>query len=465
MKKLTFVLSILFTFVVINFSSAQDFQLHRRFGIVEGFWFPDLTCQMGAGWERIIFDWSQHQPTGPDDWHTLNVDDNWLKAADACDREIVALLKTTPGWATDGTANIGVPRGLDLPIDDPGNVWANFIRRTVDYYASRGVYHYIIWNEPDITADTYGYEFEGNIDDYFQMVKVAYLVAEQTNPATVIHLAGTTYWHDVNNGRTPYISRLLERIRQDPQAAANNYYFDVLSLHIYFRTDTVAWLVNENRAILNRYGMGGKAIWINETNAAPTNDPNWYVNRPVYQIDLDMQAAFLVQAAALSISAGAERVAVYKMYDQNLPSGGESFGILSPPDRSPRPAYFAWQMVNQRFRDVVSASFAQTDTVDVVRLRHQSGQETIVAWARTETPVTITVSSLGDKAYQIDQVGNMTILQPEESRYTLALAPAQCNDVDGCFLGGNVTLLTQDQAGSQVREVLPDGSSRALALN
>src|SRR5262245_42815768 len=187
----------------------------NRFGVVEGFWYPDLTCELGVGWERIIFNWAQHQPTGPEDWHTLNVDDRWLAAADACNREVVALLKHTPAWATYGLAGVGVPRGLYLPVDDPNNLWANFVRKAVTYYKGRmgrGVTHFIIWNEPDIEAGTYGYEFAGTLDDYFQLLKVAYLVAKQANPDAVIHLAGTTYWHDVNQGRTPYMERLVERI-------------------------------------------------------------------------------------------------------------------------------------------------------------------------------------------------------------------------------------------------------------
>lgn len=436
---------------------AQDVADSKRFGIVEGFWLPDVTCELGVGWERIIFDWTQHQPESADDWHTLNVDDRWLKAADDCQREVVALLKNTPAWATDGTPGIGVPRGLDLPIDDPDNLWAVFVRRAVDYYASRGVQHFIIWNEPDITAETYGYEFEGDLDDYFQMLKVAYLTAKEANPAAIIHLAGTTYWHDVNNDRRPYVERLVERILQDPDAAANNYYFDVLSLHIYFRTDTIYDITNEMREMLDSNGLTGQTIWVNETNAAPTDDPFWQVVRPVYQIDLEMQAAFLVQAAALGLAGGIERMAVYKLYDQNLPPGGESFGILSPPDRSPRPAYDAWKMVNQTFDDVESASLARTETVDVVRLTHRNGQETIAAWARTGSPTQIRIEALGDKAYQSDQYGNVTILRPDENRYTLMLSPAQCNETDGCFLGGNVLLLMQLSGESQVQEVTPDG--------
>ena len=71
--------------------TAQDSIPANPFGVVEGFWLPDTVCELGAGWERIIFDWSQHQPNGPDDWYTLNVDDRWLKAAKDCNREVVHL--------------------------------------------------------------------------------------------------------------------------------------------------------------------------------------------------------------------------------------------------------------------------------------------------------------------------------------------------------------------------------------
>ena len=169
------------------------------------------------------------------------------------------------------------------------------------------------------------------------MVKVAYLAAKQGNSAATIHLAGTTYWHDVNSGRRLYTDRLLEQIKNDPDGAQHNYYFDALSLHIYFRTDTVYEIVNIYRDLLDKHGFDDKAIWINETNASPNEDPNWPVVRPQYQVNLEQQAAFLVQAAALGLAAGAERIAVYKLYDQQLPEGGESFGLLYPADASPSP--------------------------------------------------------------------------------------------------------------------------------
>jgi hypothetical protein len=418
---------------------AQD---ENVFGVVEGFWFPDLTCDLQPGWERIIFDWAQHQPTGPDDWHTLNVDDRWLKAANQCDREVVALLKNTPEWATDGLPGAGVPRGLHLPVDDPDNLWANFVRQTAEYYASRGVHRFIIWNEPDISRETYGFEYEGELEDYFLLLKVAYLAAKAGNPAAEIHMAGTTYWHDVNEGQRLYMDRLLERITQDADAAANDYYFQVFSLHIYFRTDTVYDIVRQTRALLDQYGLADKAIWINETNAAPTDDPLWPVDRPVFQLDLEQQAAFLMQAAGLGLAAGAERIAVYKLYDQNLPEGAESFGILSPADQSPRPAFRTWQTVIRYLGGVEQVQRAQHDLVDAVLL-----------WARRDRAVTVTVSATADKAQLVDQYGGISLLRPVEGVYTLALPPATCNEVDGCAVGGPVWLLVQPSGEISVNEI------------
>lgn len=422
------------------------------FGVVEGFWFPDVTCELGVSWERLIFDWSHHQPEGPDDWYTLNVDDRWLKAADQCDREIVALLKVTPEWATDGVPAVGVPNGLYLPHDDPDNVWAAFVHRAADYYRSRGVRHFIIWNEPDISSDTYGYEFAGTLEDYAQMLKVAYLAAKDANPAAVIHLAGTTYWHDVNEGREPFFTRLVDHLMTLPDAAEHGYYFDVLSLHIYFRTDSVYDIVAEMRAMLDERGLTDKRIWINETNAAPTDDPAWMVERPQFNLDLDHQAAFLVQAAALGLSAGAERIAAYKLYDQSLPPGGESFGLLSPPDASPRPAYYAWRMVSQHFRQVISAELSRNDAYSAVRLVRRDGQMLQVLWANEAENVAVTVGATAEKAYLFDHRGNMTVVRPVNGVYNLTLGAAHCDDREGCYLGGPVRVLLQPHDESTIRE-------------
>lgn len=454
--KRSFWLLLILLFPLWTTVSAQDDAALNRFGVIEGFWLPDAVCELGAGWERIIFDWAQHQPTGVGDWNTLNVDERWLRAAQDCNREVIALLKSTPEWATDGSPYIGLPRGLYLPFDDPGNLWGNFVRRAAEYYAPFGVTRFIIWNEPDIEAGTYGYEFEGTLEDYAQMLKVAYFAAKSVNPAAHIHVAGTTYWHDVNEERRPYLDRLLEHLVSDPEAAANNYYFDGLTLHIYFRSETIYELVTLAHDLLEQYNLGEKAVWVMETNASPNLDPLWRVQRPVWQTNLEQQAAFLVQAAVLGLAADAERIGVYKFYDWNLPPGAESFGLIRV-DESRRPAFDTWQTVIAHLNEVESAQLAQTGQVDAVLMRHSDGQMTLAAWSRTDEFAQIQVEATGEQSQLIDQYGNILTLRPLNGVYTLALPAATCNPMDGCAVGGSTSLLVQPAGEVMVTEITPTG--------
>jgi hypothetical protein len=406
------------------------------FGVVEGMWFPHLACDLGVGWERIIFDWGQHQPNDADDWNTLNVDDRWLRAASDCGREVVAVVKNTPQWATDGDAGVGVPRGLELPIDDPRNVWAGFIRRLASYYASRGVHRFIIWNEPDIERGTYGFEFDGTLEQYAQMLRVAYWAAREGNPTARVHLAGTTFWHDIQSGREIYVVRLIEHfLATDPDAAAHGFYFDALSLHIYFRSESVPVIVGRMRQILDRYGLTDTPIWINETNTSPNLDPAWPVVRPQFQVTLAQQQAFLVQAMALALASGVERIAVYKLWDQNLFEGIETFGLLTPrtEDRQPRPAYYTYRAIVQHFQGVTETAWAVTPEVYALRLTHADGHHTVVAWARTEAASTVRVQGAAGKAYRVGMDGALT-LTPTDAEY--ALEGATCDRADGCAVGG-----------------------------
>ena len=244
--------------------------------------------------------------------------------------------------------------------------------------------------------------------------------------------------------------RLLEILVNDPDATTHNTFFDVFSLHIYFRTDTVYDIVTEARNLLESYGLDDKRIWINETNAAPTDDPQWPVERPVYQLDLEQQASFLMQAAALSLVVDVERIAVYKLFDQGLPPGGESFGMLSPADQTPRPAYTTWQAVTQYLGGVTQARRTQTETVDAVRLTHVDGHETLIVWARTAADVQIEMSATAEKAHLSDQYGNITLVRPVDGVYVLNLPGARCNTVDGCAVGGPVTLLVQPAGETRI---------------
>jgi hypothetical protein len=257
-------------------------------------------------------------------------------------------VKGVPGWATESGQFNDVPRGIDLPYNDPNNVFGAFMTRLVSHYSAMGVHHWIIMNEPDIRPGQGIVEFAGEVDDYFHVLKTAYMAAKAVDPNAHIQVAGMTWWYDVNAGRAPYLRRLIQTIQRDPDASANNYYFDGVSLHIYFTTSSVWDIVSANHGILNSAGLGNKQIWINEFNASPRRDPLMPVNAP-FMVSLEQQADFIVQASALSLAARADRLAVYRLYDNEfVPGVTEPWG-LARQDGSLRPAFNAYQQVIQRF--------------------------------------------------------------------------------------------------------------------
>lgn len=410
-----------------------------RFGAVEAFWDHTSAAEAGVAWERILFYWSELQPNGPEDWNGYHVQDVWLEWAAAEGREVVGLLKHTPAWATDGPPGCGVPRGLELPIDDPGNLWATFVRRIVSMYAGR-INHWVIWNEPDIAPDTYGHEWCGSMEEYYRLLKVAYLAAHQANPDVIIHLAGMTYWHD----RT-YLRRFLTLVVQDPTAPEHGYYFDVVTLHIYFQTETVPYIINETRAALRACGLN-KPVWVNETNASPDSDPQWPLVRPRWRVNLEEQAGFLLQSFALALSAGAERVAVYKWMDAGLPPGGEPFGVLRP-DGSRRPAFEAYKLITTHYAGTITAREERHPLYIVVTL-NRGNATTRVLWARTAAAATVSLPALAPQGRLIDQTGAERIIEPVNGLYSFTLPGARCADeYAGCIIGGTTYLLVENEEG------------------
>jgi len=418
--------------------SAQEPPRDPRFGVVEAFWDTGAASEAGVAWERILFLWSQIQPNSPEDWNTLHVPDEWLQWAQAQGREVVGLLKNTPHWASDADPHLEAnpPRGLDLPIDDPGNVWAGYVRRVVTFYRERGVHRWIIWNEPDIAPGVYGQEWAGSIEQYYRLLKVAYLVIKEADPTAQVHLAGITYWHDRG-----WLRKFLSVATADPEGGAHGFFFDVISLHIYFQTDSVDYVVNNIRSDLAAYGLN-KVIWINETNASPDADPLWPLVRPRWRVDLTEQASFILQSYALGLSAGAERIAVYKLIDAGLPPGGEPFGLLRP-DHSRRPAYTAYQLATRHYAGTRSARVErQPQFVQVTLDRGET--TTRVFWARTTADVSVTVPALSAQAMLVDQEGNVQMLDGSAGSYGLVLPGARCADeVLGCIIGGPTYLLVE----------------------
>lgn len=407
----------------------------RAFGAVETYHTPDLADAAGVGWTRIIFYWSELKKDGPGTWNEFHAPYARIDREIEGGREVVGLLKHTPAFATDGMTGAGVPRGLYLPVDDPGNLWAGFVREVVTAYRGR-IDRWIVWNEPDIPLDVYGTQWAGTPADYYRLVKVAYLAAHEVNPDAQIHLGGLTYWHDPD-----YLNTFLEAASADPTASQHGYYFDVVSLHIYFQPMTTPDIVAALQDTLADYGLD-KPIWINETNAPPYDDPTQPWADPMFAVTQDQQAAFLLQEFALALASGVERVGVYKWIDEPPPDPGfEPYGLLRA-DRSPRPAYAAYEVITAYYAGTEAAQRSEGPGHQGVTLL-RGDAVTRVLWADTAHAVELRVPALAESALLVDQTGAAQTIHPQAGDYVLRLPGADCDPAGGCLLGGPPAVIVE----------------------
>ena len=132
-------------------------------------------------------------------------------------------------------------------------------------------------------------------------------------------------------------------------------------------------------------GKGDKPVRTNETNTPPADDPGWSLRRLLFQLDLGQQAAYIVQAASLALANGFERIAVYTLHDQQLPIGGESFGLVNPSTRLPRPAYSSLKAAVEFFSSVTSVSNYERNQVKVTNMLEGDNHQISLAWNRLDS--------------------------------------------------------------------------------
>jgi len=417
-----------------------------RFGVVDSFVNTAEANQANVGWTRVFFRWDVIQPAGPFDWKPANVPDTLLNAEVAAGREIAAVLIGTPAWATQSQSSTAVP---------PLEFWGDFVFKIASQYKGR-IKHWIIWNQPDITDPTMpSHTWDGTEEDYYRLLKEAYLKIKAVDPTMQVHLAGLTYTWDQERGNRQYLERLLDVIVADPQAANENYFFDAVSYHLYYDPVKMLDTLTDVRSILDAHNMGNKPIWITETNAPPSED---FIEPPTgptaFKVTLEEQSAFVIQAFALGLAGGAERIAINKMRNErNHPESVAPYGLLRG-DNSRRPAFDAFRVVSTYFAGVQQTNWLQLGNIYIVTL-DRGGQTTTVLWNTATTPVTYALNAIAPEALLVDERGNTQTIAATNGVYNIQLPGAQCSNGAYCFIGGAPRLVVESGPPDQRAPLLP----------
>jgi hypothetical protein len=435
---------------------------------------PDAARNAGVRWTRLIFPWDEMQPTGPGGLQPGYFSDAEIESQRALGIEVVGITLYTPAWAARDPSRgaRSVPRGLDRPVDDPQNVWAAYVKQLVAAYRGR-VDTWVFYNEPDMYVEPDDFRtFAGTPADYALLLKVGYLAAKSVNPDARIVMAGFTYWWDKEAGRPQYFQRVLDALATDPNAARNNWYFDVVDAHTYGNPLNSYTVPLVFRRIMREKGFE-KPIWVIESNVLVKNDTRVGAGEGPFRASMDEQASYVIQAMALARASGVQRYSIYKIVDEHPENEDEYWG-LTRNDGSVRPSYLAYQVAARYFQGVRSATYswsgsqvpptpAEVDAllasnanrfqwpwpgpINTVVLEREAQRITVV-WNASPQPMDLAVPARASAAQLVDKLGQVTPLTATNGVYNLRLEPSQNNsdprDPTLYLVGGSPLIIVEE---------------------
>jgi len=435
-----------------------------RFGLNQAWEAPDAADFAGAGWSRLMFWWSSLQPNGPYEWNHFATDhDAFIDNERARGRELAGVIINTPGWASASGSPNAVPNNLYLPWDRQENHWGRFVEQLARHYRGR-IDTWIIWNEVDIPAGQWR-TWDGSVEDYVQLLKVAYWSIKAGNPTARVALYGSPWWYD----HGAFLVRLFDVLAADSEATKGHHYFDIANLHIYSRANDIPRVIGWYQEQLASRGIGPKPIWIGETNAVPYDDPWWPATKGGFRASLDEQASYLVQASATYLALGVERMGVNRTLDgADFDAGGEPFGLLRN-DHSARPAFDAFSVVTRYFAGARTADYLPTDEsgLTAVVLGKDTERVTVV-WTMGPEPLTLPVASVAPVALAVTKYGEALVVYPEDGSYWIELEGATANSSDtdpyDYVVGGGPVILVERFDGNVEAAYRPLGIAPQPAL-
>ncbi|MEM7800369.1 MAG: hypothetical protein AAF633_14330 [Chloroflexota bacterium] len=455
-------------------------------------------------WPRIetgegVFDWAEHDEVIQGD-----IDNGFLTNAILLGTPgfYISSLQLAPSVSAEGEtgdsfgaageinlnrAQTVYPRGLRDPIfsdgsDKPGagktlnpdNKWAIFVYTIVDRYKPGGVLaqqngwadgvgitHWEMWNEPD-----YINFWAGTVEDYARLLKVGYIAAKEADPNSEILFGGLA-----NIDQPNFYTDVLTIFSEDPQAAANAYYHDILATHAYSYAWNSWFLTFKANRTLNQFDLD-KPIWLNETGVPAWDDypgPIWD-SKSGFRSTMSEQSDYTIQHTFYGLYAGADAIFHFQLYDGcgNQPAGtdfpphgselcdssgnyngkpcaGDAFGLFRnqstmacftqhPEAGTPRPYLSSYQFLTQYLTDVApywrqrlgdDDDNPVTGTIEVIALYKPSTQERIVGvWTLSGQNQSVEIEATSTSAQLYDVAGNAQTIVPTNGVYTLQLQGA-----------------------------------------
>ncbi|MBN2393536.1 MAG: hypothetical protein JXR84_22575 [Anaerolineae bacterium] len=441
-------------------------------------YYLSLAVQAGSHWDRFDFNWPRLEPED-NAWNFGAYDTLVNDLHNAGIQNIVGIFEMTPEWAAtecvrepnttaplqSGNWYPPAPRPLLTPLGDAmphtlspqtswndvwartppsglyhswtvenfnGNQWAEFVYTVVSHYKNQ-VKSWEMWNE--VEWDTF---WCGSEQDYAQLLKVGYQATKAACPDCTVLYAGLHYWADQT-----YFERVLDIINDDPDAPANNDFFDVMSVHLYGRSSNTYTLVNYIRDRMLLY-VPDHPVWLTETGVPVWGDPQAYNDKYEYAATQDEAAAYLIQSYANALASGVEQYIYFRTNDADM---GEYFGLIRN-DRSVRPAYSAYQVATTYLISPTFTTRVPTGINLRVTLWGTPRGKVSVLWNTGPVTSVFTLPATIPNATLVNRWGATQTLMATASVYTFTLPGATADlvsDPDDYIIGGDPLIVIESE--------------------
>jgi hypothetical protein len=295
----------------------------------------DDAKRLGMDYIRVDFGWEDYQSFAnyPPDFSKF---DNVVAGANARGLKVLATIDFPPPWARRNTCK---DTAACPPADNA--LFANFVKQAVARYAARGVHHWEVWNEPNITA----WAPTPDPADYTKLLVTVSAAIRASDPHAFILMGGLAADHP--SPGAPFVSPydFITAVAKDGGLKA----VDGIGYHPYPDGDpatsktflAVSQSPTSIITALTQAGAPNMPIWITETGA---NIPALIWGPPS---QVKPQEAQQVETAKKEVDALSSypNVASFFWYSyQDAPADHLVFGLRRG-DGSYRPSFDALQQI------------------------------------------------------------------------------------------------------------------------
>ncbi len=408
-----------------------------------------VPTMIDAGAGACRFDLAFHITRAKQDMWDWSVPDNLKTIAPAHPRfEFLPILGYGTNWAQDPKYatpgdTAGPQRGINImPPESPGNLFGNYVFEVVKRYKDY-VHTWESWNEPDLPGHPF---FLGNGHDFMPYQRACYLAAKHADPKCTVLFAGLSfanvegymYAHKLKPPspdpvHSSFFEEYLQEVKKDPNAKANNYYFDVMNQHSYSRATDLYDYCEIDKKLMRDYLGVEKPVWMTETGFVDRMDGPFKVWGGTAMDYCD----YLLQSFCWAKLSGVQRNFHFQLDNSN------GHGLFDDVPNKPKPAFKTYKMMAHEFGDArlvgqlhghAGVGFLEGNSpyhptwktgYNLFEFQSQDGKKRfLVAFADTGKPVDIKVPAKKQAAVLIDRLGNKQPIRSIDGSYQLHLAGA-----------------------------------------